>query len=190
MRLNARLVPWSGKTYRHLAEGYAPLDFSRAGQGADNRWNEPGEPTLYLASTIGLLGIEFFRHFEQYRTLALRHDLRPRAIYRYDITLEHLLDLTDPEVWQAIAIDDDAPRCWDDIPVARATARYLRATTQAQALRVPSMGKIQGKGTVHVGEWNLVVFLDRLPADLAAILAAHHLRTVPADALGDLLLLE
>lgn len=52
-------------------------------------------------------------------------------------------------------------------PPARATAQFLRELTPAEALFVPSMAFLDQPGT-----WVLVVFLDKLPADLRSFISA------------------
>ncbi len=57
MSLDAHLTPWTGTALRHLPSGtpFNVLDFRFAGLGAENRWNAPGHPTLYLAGDEGVL---------------------------------------------------------------------------------------------------------------------------------------
>ena len=65
MHLSAHLAGWSGDAYRHIPKTspFDVLDFRFAGLGADNRWNTPGQPTLYLAGDEGVLIAEWGRHF-------------------------------------------------------------------------------------------------------------------------------
>lgn len=156
--------------YRHLPTGssYSLLDFRFAGMGPDNRWNEPGERTLYLAGDRGILLAEWGRHFDVDRTAALQPELAERTVYRLMLRIEHVLDLRAPETWQALSLDE-APTCFLDRAVARATARYLRRTTTAQALLVPSVAMLD-----QAHRWNLVVFLDKLPEDPARFITAWH----------------
>lgn len=156
-----RLARWSGVGYRHLPSGagYDILDFRFAGLSADNRWNIPGEPTLYLAGDIGVTIAEFGRHFEENRTPGLAARTVNRTIYRLDILVEQLIDLRQAPVWAALSLMN-APFCFTDRAVARATARYLRHTTPAQALLVPSIALLD-----QLDRWVLVLFLEKLPAD-------------------------
>jgi hypothetical protein len=50
----AFLHPWSGTAIRHIPAGsrFDVLDTRFAGLAADNRWNEAGEPTFYLAGDL------------------------------------------------------------------------------------------------------------------------------------------
>lgn len=54
--LDEVLTPWIGSGYRHINATVARevLDFTFAGLYSHNRWNVPGEPTLYLAGDIGV----------------------------------------------------------------------------------------------------------------------------------------
>lgn len=160
MPLNAQLTEWSGEAYRHLPAHarLEVLDFRYAGRGLDNRWNEPGEPTLYLAGDIGVAIAEWARHIDVDRTAELGLATIERIVYRLSLTIDHVLDLRDPRVWAELSLDD-APNRFLDIPTARATAHFIRKTTRAQALLVPSAPFID-----QLDRWCLVVFLDKLPA--------------------------
>jgi len=58
--LDDLVAPWSGDALRHIPAGspFDVLDFRFAGLGAENRWNDPGQPTLYLAGDAGVAEIE------------------------------------------------------------------------------------------------------------------------------------
>lgn len=161
MPLTPHLVPWSGVGYRHLpgGAGYDILDFRFAGLAADNRWNVPGEPTLYVAGDIGVAIAEFGRHFETNRTPDLAAQTVQRTVYRLALQVDYLIDVRQAPVWRALSLEN-APFCFSDRNVARATARYLRHTTPAQALLVPSMAVLD-----QLDRWVLVLFLEKLPVD-------------------------
>lgn len=168
MPLQGHLRSWSGAALRHIPAGspYGVLDFRFAGQGADNRWNEPGSPTRYLAGDEGVLIAEWGRHFEINRTEPLRQMTVERSIYRLELSIDFVLDGRDDEVCSALSIED-APSCFAEIEFARATASFVRRTTAAQALLVPSMGFLD-----DVQRWCLVVFLEKLPPDPRDFIAA------------------
>lgn len=168
MSLDDRLAPWSGVTFRHIKTGatYDVLDFRYAGRGADNRWNEPGEPTLYLAGDVGVVIAEFGRHFADALSPALIPATASRTVYRLDIVLDRVLDLRDPAVWRDLSLRD-APGCFLERGIARATARFLRRTTAAQALLTPSVAFLD-----DLSRWVLVVFLDKLPPNPATFIRA------------------
>ena len=84
-----------------------------------------------------------------------------RNIFRLRVTIDRLIDLCDPELHQALSLED-APACFLSKDAARAVAKYVRETTrQVQAIRVPSIA-FPDDVKDH---WNLVLFLKRLPVD-------------------------
>lgn len=168
MSLDDRLTPWSGVAFRHIKTGasYNVLDFRYAGRGADNRWNEPGEATLYLAGDVGVAIAEFGRHFATNLAPALIPATASRTVYRLEVAVERLFDLRDPALWHDLSLTN-APHCFLDREIARATARFLRRTTAAQALLVPSAAFLD-----DLARWVLVLFLEKLPADPVAFIPA------------------
>jgi hypothetical protein len=54
-----------------------------------------------------------------------------------------------------------APHCFLDKEIARATANYIRVTTPAQAVLVPSMAFLD-----QPHRWVGVLFLEKLPNDV------------------------
>jgi hypothetical protein len=164
MALDPYLRPWVGTAYRHLPAGapFGPLDFSRAGRAPTNRWNDPGDPTLYLAGDAGVLGAEWGRYLVEELTGDLAAVMRERTVYRLDLELAAVLDLRDPAVLSALSVTG-APSCFLERMVARATANFVRRTTAAVGLWVPSVALLD-----RPERGNLIVFLDKLPADPAA----------------------
>ncbi|MGH2616402.1 MAG: RES domain-containing protein [Thermomicrobiales bacterium] len=161
MPLSGHLKRWSGTALRHIPAG-SPLDvldFRYAGRGADNRWNEPGSPTLYLAGDEGVLIAEWGRHFETNRTAQLQQMTVERSTFSLVLSIDSVLDFRSGDVCNALSLDN-APYCFADIHVARATANFVRRTTEAQALLVPSMGFLD-----DLERWCLVAFLEKLPSD-------------------------
>lgn len=159
MPLSARLERWSGAGLRHLPAStrYDVLDFRFAGRGADNRWNQPGDPTLYLAGDEGVLIAEWGRHFAIDRTSQLKQTARQRDVYRLALSLDYLLDVRKIPVWDELSLAN-APHCFMDIDLARATANFIRQTTAAPGMLVPSMGFL-----ASLDRWRLVLFLEKLP---------------------------
>jgi RES domain-containing protein len=158
MALSAHLKSWSGVGLRHLPAGarYDVLDFRFAGRGADNRWNDPGDPTLYLAGDQGVLIAEWGRHFAINRDPLLKPLARERRVFRLDLALDQVIDLRTAPVWDELSLGN-APHCFLQLEVARATARFIRATTAAQGMLVPSMGFLD-----KLDRWCLVLFLEKL----------------------------
>ncbi len=166
--LDALARPWSGIGVRHIPANsrFGVLDLRFAGRSADNRWNYRGEPTLYLASDRAVALAEFARHFEEDRSPGAAQGAVERAVFRLALSLEAVLDLRTPEVQHSLSLRD-APGCFLDREIARATAAFLRRTTSAQALFVPSMAFLDDPE-----RWVLVVFLDKLPTDPAQFVSS------------------
>ena len=168
MTLRRYLKPWSGAALRHIPADspFGVLDFRYAGRGADNRWNERGSPTLYLAGDEGVLIAEWGRHFDVDRAARLKALTVERRMYRLELSLDAVLDLRDAGVCQALSIDE-APNCFLDRGFARATAHFVRRTTEAQGLILPSMGFLD-----DLERWCLTVFLEKLPPDPVSFIAS------------------
>jgi RES domain-containing protein len=158
--LDTHLASWTGTTFRHLPAGRSldPLAFRRA-KGRDHRWNEQGEPTLYLAGDEGVVAAEWGRHLLDNRTPGIAAGTMTRSIYRLKLTVDAILDLRLPAVWQALSLTNP-PFCFTDRIVSRATARFVRDTTHARGMVVPSIAFLD-----DLTRWNLVIFLDKLPAE-------------------------
>lgn len=161
MALDEFLHPWSGVAYRHIPAGspFDILDFRFAGRGRGNRWNDPGLPTLYLARDHGVAIAEFARHLQTDRAADPTLTPERRQIHRLSLSVSHVLDLREQRLHEALSLTD-APQCFLDRAIARATARYLRTVTPAQGIVVPSAAFID-----DLDRWVLVLFLDKLPDD-------------------------
>jgi RES domain-containing protein len=170
----AFLHPWRGTAIRHIPAGsrFDILDTRLAGLAADNRWNEAGEPTFYLAGDLGVALAEYARHLREDVGVTSPSPIHERAVYQVDVQLEAVLDLRDPQVRSTIGLHGGARRFLDRA-VARATARFLRLTTSAEGLLVPSVAFLD-----DLTRWNLVLFLDKLPVDLTSYMSATFYRTV------------
>ena len=168
MSLQSYIQPWAGNAVRHIpklaVEQYDIYDFSYAGRSAENRWNLQGEPTLYLAKEKNVALAEYARHFNIDRTPQLARQAQQRAVYRFDVQLERAIDLCQPFVWQELSLTN-APDCFKDRDVARACANFIRYTTTATAIFVPSMAFLD-----DLEQWCLVLFLEKLPADVREFL--------------------
>lgn len=161
MVLQAHIHPWSGHALRHIPDvpgkNYDIYDFSYCGKSAENRWNVVGERTLYLAKEKDVALAEFARHFEVNRTPTLATQTHRRKVYRFQVCLDRVLNLCDPQVWLALSIKE-APECFREKRVARATAQFIRNTTETQGIQVPSIAFLD-----NVEQWCLVLFLEKLP---------------------------
>jgi len=170
----AFLHPWGGTAIHHIPAGsrFDVLDTRFAGLAADNRWNEAGEPTFYLAGDLAVTLAEYARPLREDVGITRTPPVHERAVYQIEARLEALLDLRDPQVRSAIGLHGGARRFLDR-RVARATARFLRLTTSAEGLLVPSVAFLDDPS-----RWNLVLFLDKLPADVRSYMSATFHRTV------------
>lgn len=158
MSLKDLIHPFAGDVYRHIpAHAKIPVnDFRYAGQGTNNRWNRAGQRTLYLAHDHAAALAEWARHVE--KSYNPETDRPPqRRMYRLSVTLPAVLDLRDPEVWEALGGVVTEPADFLEASRCRAIADYIRSLTDAVAMHVPSAAFIDD---VHRG--NLVVFLDKL----------------------------
>lgn len=161
--LDGFLTPWIGSSYRHInAQRHTDvLDFSYAGLYGRNRWNVPGEPTLYLAGDIGVAIAEWGRRF----TLSFPGGaMKPvhRDVFRLHVRLDRVLDMRNPEVAQHLKIDG-GPDAFRDMLTAQAIGGHVRRTTRAQAILVPSIAFLD-----DLTRWNLVIYLDKMPEETSS----------------------
>ena len=168
MSIRSYIQPWQGTAVRHIPklaeQQYDVYDFSYAGRSAENRWNLQGEPTLYLAKEKNIALAEYARHFKVDRSTSLARQIQERIVYRFDVRLERVLNLCQPEVWQELSLGD-APNCFQNRDIARACANFIRYTTPATAIFVPSVAFLD-----DVEQWCLVLFLEKLPSDVREFL--------------------
>jgi RES domain-containing protein len=159
----AHVRPWGGVGVRHIParSPFDALDTRFAGRIGDNRWNHAGEPTFYVASDKSGALAEFARHFQERQDPALGRLAVERAVFRLEVHLQAVLDLREPAVRTALGLHGGSRRFLDS-QVARATASFIRRTTSAEALLVPSVAFLDDPA-----RWNLVLFLEKLPPDLS-----------------------
>jgi hypothetical protein len=142
------------------------LDMGFAARARDNRWNRPGEPTLYVAGDHGVLFAEFARHLREQRTPEIGRGMIARRIYDCELTLAHTLDLRDARVVAALSLAN-APACFLDREIARATADFLRRTTPVEALVLPSMAFLD-----QPERWVMAIFLEKLPDGIEHVVSS------------------
>jgi RES domain-containing protein len=152
--IQAYFQSWEGEAVRHIPKlaQYDIYDFSYAGRSAENRWNVRGEPTLYLAKGKNFALGEYARQIQE------------RAVYRFGVRLERVVNLCNLEVWRELSLTN-APDCFKNRDVARACANFIRHTTTATAMFVPSMAFLD-----DLEQWCLMLFLEKLPADVREFL--------------------
>lgn len=160
MPLQAYISPWAGYAVRHIPDtpgkSYNVYDFRYSARSNENRWNIAGEPTLYLAKEKDVALAEYARHFQVERTPGLATQTYRRQVFRFRVELEYVLDLTIPEVWAELSLEN-APNCFKDKTIARSTANFIRNTTLTQAIKVPSVAFLD-----NLEQWCLVLFLEKL----------------------------
>jgi RES domain-containing protein len=144
-------ILYRGELYRHIAVGRHPLSGAGA-RSQGGRWNPPQSfATLYLAESKATVEAEF-------RRMAQRQGLDPsqflpRRIYRLEIELHSVVDLTSPaDLPAALADLDFSSSELTDTQAVGAAAQYLGR----EAILAPSA---TGEGRV------LAVFIDRLLPD-------------------------
>lgn len=101
----APLTPFTGEGWRHLGPLYDP----RSGEGArlhGGRFNPPGSfPVLYICQSRPCAVAELMRLGE--RQAIGVEGLLPRVLYRYEIALDRVLDLTNGDVRAQVGLSMD-----------------------------------------------------------------------------------
>jgi RES domain-containing protein len=128
------------------------------GDGSD-RWNDPGIPTVYLASDPGVALAEFARHHAP-------EDRAERRLACLQLGPLQLADLTDPRSRVAAGVRG-GPEAFLDRELARGIARRLRADPRWAGLFVPSMAFLD-----HPQRANLVLFPERLAGRIQGTVVA------------------
>lgn len=160
MWLDHYCSPLTTRVCRHIPDDsrYDVLDSRFAALSDDNRWNDKGQPTLYMASDHNVLAVEWARHYPRDTPLETGRRSLLRRIYDIEVRLDHVLDLRDTNLCAALSLRD-APYCFLDKALCRLTASRLRVATKAQAVIVPSLGLLDRNDA-----WILVLFTDKLPS--------------------------
>lgn len=163
---------WHGSVYRHIPADslFGPLDTRFARRSRENHWNRDGEPTLYFVTDRAMLRDEFARHIGQHRAPELAAHVRTRRIFEIALELERVYDLTNPEAIAHLGIAN-APACFLDRAVARATAGFLRDAIGVEGIIVPAIAQLHRPGRRFV-----VLFPDRIERPLSDI--ARHIEPV------------
>jgi RES domain-containing protein len=93
---------YEGEAFRHLAPGYDPL----SGRGArirGGRWNPSDSfSVLYLGLDRATVTAEFHRLAERERRDP--SDFLPRSFYRYELTLQNLVDIRTADAADALGL--------------------------------------------------------------------------------------
>lgn len=147
------LATYRGPAFCHVPAD-APLDLSKLAEsdGDDDRWNAPGQPTIYLALDVAVALAEYARHVTSDDA---------RRLLRFDVRLDGVADLRHRHE-RADNGHDGPPVELADRAVARRVAASARSDSSCRGLIVPSIAFPDDPS-----RGNLVVFADRLPAALA-----------------------
>lgn len=158
MKIEKFITPWKGYTFRHIPDGNEVLDFSLCGLSKENRWNSPGEPTLYLAGSKQIALGEYSRHYQENRRYQLSKKTQRRDFYRLEVQLERTINLCNPDVYTNFP---GAPDCFKAIKTARTVTALFRNMFKIEAVFVPSMVFLD-----DLSKWCLVLFLENLPQEI------------------------
>ena len=158
MKVEKFIRPWEGYAFRHIPDGNEVLDFSLCGLSNENRWNLPGEPTLYLPDSKQVALGEYSRHYQESRNYKLATKTRKRRFWRLKVQLKRTIDLCNPNVYKVFP---DAPDCFKEFKSARTVASVFRNVFKIEAIFVPSMVFWD-----DLSKWCLVLFLENLPEDV------------------------
>ncbi len=177
MALSDFLQSWQGFALRHIPDGspYGVLDFRFSSRAKGNRWNVEGQPTLYLASEKDVALGEYARHLKIDRSGELTAQTQSRRVWRLELTLDLIIDLRTPQLWQELSLQNP-PFCFLDIEQARAVAQLVRKTTTAKAILLPSMAFLDKPEC-----WVMAVFLEKLLSDPLHGDSSHFILSVTDD---------
>jgi RES domain-containing protein len=138
------------------------LDVHAIVSSEGNRWNGPGEPTIYLAAHASVAMAELGRH--------LGSSPSQTAIWELRVSLCAVVDLRGAPIVRGQSGPDST---WIlDRTRSRALARAFRERGDCDGLVVPSAAFLDDPD-----RWNLVVFVERLQRPLEEVL-------VPVRSLG------
>lgn len=128
-------IAYVGEAFRHMA---ARWDDPLSGEGArirGGRFNPPDSfPVLYLCTTRPCTVAEL-RHLGNRLVIGVE-GLLPRVLYRYEVSLDCVLDLTSVEALDSLGVTT-AQIIGADLAIPRAIGESAHATG-SQAIRAPS----------------------------------------------------
>jgi RES domain-containing protein len=143
---NAHLSAFAGTGWRHISPLHDPL----SGEGArlnGGRFNPPdGFPVLYLCTTR-LCAVAEMRRLGERQAIGV-DNLLPRVLYRYDVQLARVLDLTVGQVSRHVGVSRQllTGPDWSDCQALGTVAHALGV----QAIRSPSAAGVDDVLAVFV----------------------------------------
>ena len=130
----AAWVPITSTWVRHLPDGIAPLATSKRAQG---RFHRTGTPTVYLAEDEATMWAEWYRALAEQATLP--DEALPRLLWRYEVELERVADLTGAGALAATGLPLPEPTR-EQWPVYQAVGERLQAAG-AEGVLYPSAAR-------------------------------------------------
>lgn len=160
----------AGALFRGVAFCHVPadepvrLDRLASTDGDNDRWNRAGEPTVYLATDLGLAVAELARHLD----VEAGDGRVRRRLLGLQVEVAGLLDLRDPGVRSAVGAPD-AVEAFRDRDVSRSVADQARADEACLGLLVPSMAFLDEPERA-----NLVLFVERHAEGIEAVIRGQR----------------
>ena len=166
----AARAAFRGVAYCHVpADEPVRLDRLASSDGDSDRWNREGEPTVYLATDVGLALAELARHLD----LNAGDEPVRRQLLGLELEVDGLLDLRDPAV-RAEVRAPEAVEAFRDREDARSVADRARGDAACRGLIVPSMAFLD-----EPDRGNLVLFVERHAEGIEAVIRGQrHAGTV------------
>jgi RES domain-containing protein len=143
-------ITFAGRAFRSVPET-GPFDPEAlvSDDGATDRWNRPGEPTLYLALDLGVAVAEAGRHLAtDGNSQGICH-----RIMQLTVTAQRIVDLRQPA--SAAAAGLSSPVAILDRATARTVAARLRDARSFGGILVPSAAFLDDPARA-----NLVLFME------------------------------
>jgi RES domain-containing protein len=132
-------------------------------EGDDDRWNGPGQPTVYLATDLAVALAELARHLDPEEG-----DRVLRRLLGLELDLDGLVDLRDATVRERVGAPRDV-EAFRDRDVAREVADRIRSDAAVTGLLVPSMAFLDDPQRA-----NLVLFVERLGGEVAPLVRGQR----------------
>lgn len=128
-------VTYVGEAFRHMAARWDDPLSSEGARIRGGRFNPPDSfPVLYLCTTRPCTVAEL-RHLGRRQLIGVE-GLLPRVLYRYEVSLDRMLDLTSAATLEHLGITEQQVT-GSDLSIPRQIGELAHATG-SQAIRAPS----------------------------------------------------